>query len=420
MPKGKRIEPLDLAELENNPSLNGMLDFRDVQRDRSTHVSPIGSAPIGLNPPVTLTARDTTATDRSPSSGSDEPPTTLGVNHAGPSTPTGFPPTGVRPTGSASVNLADVLAQLAATSQVPRSRGKIVRAMKVEDGHSATQNALYWHLWRTGQQVNGSRSRFVQAGYGHIQAALGIDRSNVQDAIRELQKKLSIQIVKANTVGSATIYEVFSCEDILAKRRSEGLVWVRKFGTRRADLLVNPDDEGESLAPIGQPPIGATGPMGVTPTDAIGVAPIQGIGATPIQIVKEENSKETSSSRSAVWQALANYGATDDDAVTRLLTGVRTACPDASNAEILHFIAAKGELVLRRNSKVGNPIGFLVVTVPKCFEGESFRQFRQAQAQGRESQIEDTGQRQRCEAILNDPNASEPEKRLALAVLANT
>jgi hypothetical protein len=235
-----------------------------------------------------------------------------------------------------------------------------------------------------------------------------------------LQKKLSIQIVKANTVGSATIYEVFSCEDILAKRRSEGLVWVRKFGTRRADLLVNPDDEGESLAPIGQPPIGATGPMGVTPTDAIGVAPIQGIGATPIQIVKEENSKETSSSRSAVWQALANYGATDDDAVTRLLTGVRTACPDASNAEILHFIAAKGELVLRRNSKVGNPIGFLVVTVPKCFEGESFRQFRQAQAQGRESQIEDTGQRQRCEAILNDPNASEPEKRLALAVLANT
>ncbi|MDQ2840116.1 MAG: hypothetical protein M3Y72_03575 [Acidobacteriota bacterium] len=245
----------------------------------------------------------------------------------------------------------------------------------------------------------------------------------MQDAIRELQKKLSVQIVKANTVGSATIYEVFSCEDILTKRRNEGLVWVRRFGTRRADLLDNPEEK-DGFTPIGSPPTGLTDTaVGVTPTDPIGPTPTGGIGVTPIQVVKEASSKkETSSLRSSVWQALIDYGLPDEEAVSRLLTGIRAVCPDANDAEILHFIAAKGALIHRRGSKIENPLGFLVSSVPKCFEGHSSRQYRLHHArqmeQGPESQSNDKRETERYQSVLDDPEASEAEKRLAFAVLA--
>lgn len=198
MPKGKRIEPLDLAELESSPSLEGMFAFRDAARPSG--VPPIGRAPTAPAPAVAT------------------------------------------PPGAPTLEATDILARLAELPKPPKSRGKTLPATKVEDGHSATQDALYSFLWRTGQHVNGSRSRFVQAGYGQIQTSLGIDRSNVQDAIRELQKKFSIRVYKPSTVGSATIYEVFSSDDILARRKKEGLLWVRRFGTRRADLLDSPGE----------------------------------------------------------------------------------------------------------------------------------------------------------------------------------
>ena len=111
----------------------------------------------------------------------------------------------------------------------------------MEDGHSATQDSVYWYLWRAGREVNGSRSRFVQAGYGQMQAALGIDRSNIQDAIMELQKKLSVRVLQPSTVSSPTVYEVFCGADILQRRREHGMVWVRRFGARRADFVNEAD-----------------------------------------------------------------------------------------------------------------------------------------------------------------------------------
>ena len=74
---------------------------------------------------------------------------------------------------------------------------------------------------------------------------------------------------------------------------------------------------------------------------------------------------------------------------------------------------------IRKSTRVENPIGLLIAQVPKCFEGEPFRQFREAEQQRREQarELEDPGDPGRYRAVLDDPNASEPEKRLALAVL---
>lgn len=419
MPKGKPIEPLDLEELESNPSLNGMLDFRESPTTSAATIAnsslpPIGPAPIGaVSGQRLISAR---------------------VSHS-PSAiilPGGAAPTGVAPIGSDAISdvisgpvLADVLAELADVQRPPRSRGKTLRAAGVEDGHSATQDALYWYLWRAGKHVNASRSRFVQAGYGQIQAGLGIDRSNVQDAIRELQKKLSIRILKASTVGSATVYEVFSCEDILARRKSEGLVWVRKFGTRRADLLTSPDKE--PLTPIGPPPIGITDGGGVMPTGPVGLAPTEGVGLTPIQLVtRQANSKaQTSTALTVVIRSIQEeLGIVDDAAAKRILQSCYRQAPDATDEE-LEFHVRQQAYRVRKSTRVENPVGLLIAQVPKCFEGESFRQFRegrrQQEEQGRELRLAEEARRHKeaaeLQAKLGDPHTSEDEKSLIRRIL---
>lgn len=419
MPKGKPIEPLDLEELESNPSLNGMLDFREspitsAASIANTDRTPIGRAPIGpASVQRPISAKISHSTSAAIATG-------------------GFAPTGLVPIGSDVTRdvisgpvLADVLAELADLPRPPKSRGKTLRAARVEDGHSATQDALYWYLWRSGKHVNGSRSRFVQAGYGQIQAGLGIDRSNVQDAIRELQKKLSIRILKASTVGSATVYEVFSCEDILAKRKSEGLVWVRKFGTRRADLLTSPEDE--SAAPIGLAPTGLTDGGGVTPTGSVGLAPTEGVGLTPIQLVRQQaNSKtQTSTALAIVIRSIQEeLGVADDSAAKRILQSCYQQAPDATDEE-LEFHVRQQACRVRKSKRVENPLGLLIAQIPKCFEGESFRQFRdvrrQQEEQGREARLAEEARRQeeaaQLRAKLGDPDTSEEEKSLIRRIL---
>lgn len=385
MPKGKRIEPLDIEELEKNPSLNGMLAFREPA---SASLPPTPLTPIGTKPPP----------------GIEDP------------------------------QLADVLAQLAAT-RIPKSTGKTVRAVTVEDGHSATQNALYWFLWRAGQHVNGSRSRFVQAGYGQIQRSLGIDRSNVQDAVRELQKKLSIEVRKPSTVGSATVYEVFCCEEILSARKRKGLLWARRFGTRRADLLAEP---GEELAapigtaptgpdPIDMNPVGLMPSEGLTPTEPVGLSPTGGIGVTPIHSVSREViSNQASTTLAAIVRAIKDeLGLVDDTATRRIIDNCRQRVPDATDEEIEYHVREQAGRA-RRLKRLENPVGFLITQVPRCFEGESFRQFREARLErerrGREGELAEENRRQgeaaELLARLDDPRIGVEEKNLIRRILA--
>ncbi len=140
--------------------------------------------------------------------------------------------------------------------------------------------------------------------------------------------KRSYRILKASTVGSATVYEVFSCEDILAKRKSEGLVWVRKFGTRRADLLTSPEDE--PAAPIGLAPTGLKDSGGVMPTGSVGLAPTEGVGLTPIQLVRQQaNSKtQTSTALAIVIRSIQEeLGVADDSAAKCKSPQDALSCP---------------------------------------------------------------------------------------------
>jgi hypothetical protein len=364
---------------------------------------------------------------------------------------TGSGPIGVAPTGAAtsstaepeSIALEDVLAVVQGQRQGRTSR--IHRAERVEDGHSATQNTVYWCLWRLGRQVKGSRSRFVQAGYGQLQSALGIDRSNIQDAIRELQKKLSVRIIKQSTVGSATVYEVFSCEDILLKRRQEGLLWVRKFGTRRVDFVSEYDMDTKALthatdieptgmAPIGTKPVstilggvrptGLKPALGVPPTPTLGLTPTQGIGVTPIHSVKEvtSNNEATTAIGRMVAVLRDELGVADDDAAKRIYTACRYNAPNASEDEIIGCVQTEARR-LRANRRVENPIGLLITHVPRRFIGESWRHQLEKRSSGSDPATDDPAieiWRREQEAALNDPSVSEQEKRIIRTCLSET
>ena len=218
MPKRlSKIDPLDIDELFQSPSLEGMLSFREVDpamaalRLQTPNYAPTGATPIGL-------------------------------------TPTGLAPIGAEPIGE-----TEILAGIEDASRTGRSRGRILRAMKVEDGHSGNENSLYWYLWKSGRPIRASQSRFVQIGYALISKSAGLDRTNVQNILRSLETKLAIRVVAPGTVKSSTVYEVLSCEQILLQRQEAGLVWVRRYGSRRVDFV---DEVGNPLTPIGVAPTG--------------------------------------------------------------------------------------------------------------------------------------------------------------------
>jgi hypothetical protein len=100
----------------------------------------------------------------------------------------------------------------------------------------------------------------------------------------------------------------------------------------------------------------------------------------------------------------------DDDAAAELWNRCRGNAPGAEIAEVVHFVDLKaGKPGIRM------PLGFLLSTVPKCFAGDSYRQFREErESLRRAGQARD---RQFAEEILRSPDADEEQKQWAREVL---
>ena len=68
---------------------------------------------------------------------------------------------------------------------------------------------------------------------------------------------------------------------------------------------------------------------------------------------------------------------------------------------------------------IGNPMGVLIRQVPRYFEGESFRQYRQLERQRKEAALAHEAElRQQWQRILEDPNSTDEEKDWARQLLA--
>lgn len=327
-----------------------------------------------------------------------------------------------------------------------RRHKKIHRCLKAQDGHSPTEQIVYQILWNSGSPLpDGNRS--VRIGIPRIARDTCINERNVPIILRRLITKQSIDILKREISDQRTArtYVVFSYKDILEKRRKLGLEWVIRG---RGVDFVNPnsgqpilpdvtrtyalsetagDDAEPAPSPAATPPETPAFPSRESP----GAAPAKSPDATPpllgnLGILQQEQYKETlssSSNRVILYEALAQYGPVDDDAITFLLQTCTRISPDCTTDEIIHYVHIKGDL--SRRIKASNPIGFLLASVPRCLTGEAFQRFREEQRRIRlqkeaeelrlKEEMEQFREQQR--AILADAQASEEEKRWARKML---
>jgi hypothetical protein len=303
---------------------------------------------------------------------------------------------------------------------------KLYRCLLAQDGHSHTEEALYQILWRSGKPETED-ARLTTMGYGEMASRVRLSFNNTKNACQRLIAKLAVEEVarEISDLRVGKTYRVHSYRAILERRKACGMEWViRNKGV-------------EFVTPTTAPPPSISGTLpdiDTVPETGRETLSVSGRGTGSITGALLENSfreitRESSSSapeRSALLQALADYGQPDDDVAHALLARCRSAVPDCTVEEVIHFVHQKGSLIRQdRSGRIANAMGFLLTAVPKCFAGASFGQYREQQRQRREEEqaVRDRQQaeieqwRREQEAVLADPQASEEDKRFARETL---
>jgi hypothetical protein len=292
-------------------------------------------------------------------------------------------------------------------SGVPKR--KIREAVKVQDGHSLGEQAVYAALWGAGQP-NGDDCRRVTMGYRALSDACGLTVNNCKANLQALKRKLAIEEIQAATATQGTTYIVHSYQAILRRRRAAGMTHVIKS---KGVLFVDRD----SGIPITGTPVSHAGtPLSGTPRAEPG-APVPDISGTPDaatplkeeEVTREIHGQEPSSSAFPLVVAAARkYGVIlDDDAARRIVLRCQAYDEAATEAEVAYFVEAKIDQL--RKGRVDNWPGLLIRAVPEYFAPPSTELRRLREERAREAAAQEALARQ----ILSDPAASESEREWA-------
>ena len=348
-----------------------------------------------------------------------------------PLTETQTPDTNLRP------GLVLPSVELTSEPREPKKRRFPIREMKfAQDAHTRAEQQVYEYLWQNAKPLD-EVSRTITIGFGTMARMVRLSESNARINVRNLIAKLAMQEFGdydcERSVGRT--YRIFNYSEILKRRREAGLLWYMR--RTLAVVFVNPSDGQPLDIGIKKQQSDNSGPgTNITPGGGLNLSPEPpvnlsgepGLNLEPLyrEEYREKSLRETSSSHSLLFEALSHYGVVDDDVLTRLRSQTRKVCPDFTDEELLHFIHSKGHLIRSRDSGIASPMGFLLASVPKCFVGESFQLFRKAQIEAREREAAERSQREaelqtwrrEQQAILDDPNTSEEDKRWARKVLS--
>jgi hypothetical protein len=308
---------------------------------------------------------------------------------------------------------------------------KLYRCVLAQDGHSHGEEALYQVLWRAGK-LETEETRLIAMGYGEMSKRIRLSFNNSKATCLRLIQKLAVEEV-AHEVSHERIgktYRIFSYKAILERRRSNNMEWVVK--NKGVEFVIPALSQAPSILG-GVPDIGIKGTLpdkdavSISGREALSISGRESMSITGIPLEnssREVPRKTLPSSSSAVAAVLSEYGTIDDDAVQKILADCSRNAPDATLEEIMHFIREKGRVVA--NGKIDNPIGFLIVYVPKCFVGDTLKLYREQQRQRREAADREAAEarewvaehRRQQEQILADPDASEEDKQWARRFLS--
>jgi hypothetical protein len=124
-------------------------------------------------------------------------------------------------------------------SPKPARRGRIRKAVLMEDGHSLAEQAVYEALWAAAVPIDEPlhADRTVRIGYHRLAQMTRLSWVSVKSNLRSLEKKLAIDVTGSE--NSATregkSYRVYSPAATLERRKKAGYEWVRR--SRGVELL---------------------------------------------------------------------------------------------------------------------------------------------------------------------------------------
>jgi predicted transcriptional regulator len=315
-------------------------------------------------------------------------------------------------------------------SLFPAKRAR--RIQLAQDALTHVEETVYDILWGS-KTSSGDRSRAIRIGYDRLAALARINEKSVRNIIPRLIQKGFISILTPADPNRrlGTEYRVLSYSAVLEDQQQRGRHWIVRTGKgvfyaqpATASVTTVGFDTSPTVGEILSHTVGDTPTVAATPTDTVGPAPTDTVGVAPTVSIDNRLGTERQTS-SAILAALNTHGRGDDDAVHSLIRRCRRYAPDATEAEIVHFIHEKASVL--KSGRIDNPIAFLLVYVPKCFAGETLRQYRdeqrrrQAEARQAERDAEawDLAERERLKTVLDDPSASAEEKAWARQYLAS-
>ncbi len=305
-----------------------------------------------------------------------------------------------------------------------RRRPRVREAFSVQDGHSYGEQALYETMYRLARPYHGDDIRILTIGYRTLAERGRMAYSNCKLNVRSLISKLAIAPVGRFTYTEGTTFLVFSYREVLRRRRAAGMTYViRQKGVIFVDPVTLEEVKAAPLESGGAPDSSA--PESTLKSDSSAPvlinssAPVSGALSLDTSDIENRTSSSTDDAdRRTVLQALTQLTpVVDDEAAIRLITACRERAPDVTAEEIAAFVTAKAQQILR-SREVRNPLGLIQVAVPKCFEGESFRLYRETELQRvANAAAARSAAEAEWRAVLQDPAAEEDLKQLARRAL---
>lgn len=240
---------------------------------------------------------------------------------------------------------------------------KIRKCVLAQDAHSQGEDALFSAMWSAAKPdpADPTGSRTLRIGYAELAQKSRMHRSNVRINIGGLRAKLAIEVLDEHDSRDVTprTYRLYSFKEILERRRVAGLEYVI-----RKKSVVFVTETGESLPLPGLPKTNNRRPRAA-----------DGSAEVRTSTKQETSPEQLDLDVRQISDAMSQHWPVDQAAAQQLLRQCRGVRRDAEIDEIVFFVNEKLQIALT-NPSIKNPTGLILATVPQCFEGSTFEEFR--------------------------------------------
>jgi predicted transcriptional regulator len=285
------------------------------------------------------------------------------------------------------------------------SQSRVRRIRIAQDVVNSAEEAVYDTLWNTktaqGTAASGDSARIVQAGYDYLMKRTRLSKKTIQRVVDRLIHKDFIAIEKPADIYRRipTVYRVFDYRAILAHHLRKGRTHVAKIGPGFTYAHPIDDPRRISVDTSNMTTVATIHRTTVDPdhlSTGAPTIPVTGDKENKTTVVQEtirsidknlldktsSASRTSTSSETTTTTAPAELISglqrmvefVDSEAATLLWNECRFRVPDCRTDEVLYF--AQGKASVCAGGRIKNPVGFLLATVPKCFEGPAFTNFR--------------------------------------------